>query len=157
MYLRPPSNENLKVCFEVLTNFPSKANESYENTIIMGNFNTDVKNRVVDFDKLDEICDLFNLANLITSPTCFTKRLNQLDLILKNKDSCFEKPKLTETWLCDFHRLISTFLRSQFCRLIPKKKSTIELLRILMSKSSLKMSKTQTSYSIQIIRMKTMN
>ena len=97
IYLRPPSNENLKVCFEVLTNFPSKANESYENTIIMGNFNTDVKNRVVDFDKLDEICDLFNLANLITSPTCFTKRLNQLDLILTNKDSCFEKPKLTET------------------------------------------------------------
>ena len=93
MYLRPPSNENLKVCFEVLTNVPSKANESYENIIIMGNFRG---NRGVDFDKLDEICDLFNLTNLITS-TCFTKRLNQLDLILTNKDSCFEKPKLTET------------------------------------------------------------
>ena len=42
-------------------------------------------------------------------------------MILKNKESCFQKAKVTETGLSDFNKLISTFLRSQFCRLKPKK------------------------------------
>ena len=88
----------------------------------MGDVNTDITNRGVEFDKLDEFCDLFNLTNLITSPTCFTKtHKSTIDLILTNKESCFQKTKVTETGLSDFHRLISTFLRSQFCRLKPKK------------------------------------
>ena len=108
----------------------------------MGDFNTDVTNRRFEFDKLDEFCDLFNLMNLITSPTCFTKtHKSTIDLILKNKESCFQKTKVIGTGLNDFHRLISTFLRSQFCRLKPKK-STIEILKILMRKIFLKKLKT---------------
>ena len=40
-----------------------------------------------------------------------------------NKEGCLQKAKLTKTGLSDFHRLIiiSTFLRSQFCWLKPKK------------------------------------
>ena len=88
----------------------------------MGSFNIDVTNTGVEFDKLHEFCDLFNLTNLITSPTCFTKTYKStIDLILTNKESCFRKAKVTETGLSDFHKLISIFLRSQFCRLIPKK------------------------------------
>ena len=91
---RPPSNEN----FEVL------------------NFKIDVTNRGVEFDKLDEFCDLFKLTNLVNSPTCFTKMdKSTIDLILINKERCFQKTKVTETGLSDFHRLINTFLRSQFC------------------------------------------
>ena len=37
------------------------------------------------------------------------------------KENFFQKTKVTETGLSDFHRLISTFLRSQFWRLKPKK------------------------------------
>ena len=59
---------------------------------------------------------------MITSPTCFTKtHKSTIDLILTNKESCFQKTKVTQTGLSGFHRLISTFLRSQFCRLKPKK------------------------------------
>ena len=95
-------------------------------------------------DKLDEFCDFLNLTNLITSPTCFTKtHKSTIDLILTNKESCFQKTKATETGLSDFHKLISTFLRSQFCRLKPKK--PIEILKILMRKISLKKLKIQTS------------
>ena len=113
---RPPSNENLEIFFEELTNSLSKASESYEHFIIMGDFNIDVTNRGVEFDKLDEFCDLFNLTNLITSPTCFTKiHKSTIDLISTNKESCFQKIKVTETGLSGFHKLISTFLRSQFC------------------------------------------
>ena len=39
----------------------NKFNVSYEHFIIMGNFNIDVTNRRVEFDKLYEFCDLFNL------------------------------------------------------------------------------------------------
>ena len=43
----------------------------------------DVTNKEVECDKLDEFCDLFNLTNLITSPTCFTKTHNStIDLII---------------------------------------------------------------------------
>ena len=67
-----------KYFFEELTNSLSKPSESYKHFIIMGDFNIDVANRGVEFDKLDEFFDLFNLTNLITSPTCFTKHINQL-------------------------------------------------------------------------------
>ena len=41
-------------------------------------------------------------------------------MILINKRNCFQKTKVTETGLSDFHKLISTFLRSHFSRLKPK-------------------------------------
>ena len=86
----------------------------------MRDFTIDVTNGGVD--KLDEFCDLFNLTNLITPSTCLTKaHKSTIDLILTNKEGCFQKTKVTETGLSDFHRLISTFLRSKFCRLKPKK------------------------------------
>ena len=147
----------MEIFFEELTNCLSTASESYEHFIIMGDFNIDVTNRGVEFDKLDEFCDLFNLTNLITSPTCFTKtHKSTIDLILTNQESCFQKTEVTETGLSDFHKLISTFLRSQFCRLKPKK-IYYGNLEILMRKFSLKKLKIQTSDSIQMTQMKTMN
>ena len=78
--------QEIPVDFEELTNFLSKASESYEHFIIMGDFNIDVTNRRVEFDKLDEFCNLYNLTNLITTPTCFTKtHKSTIDLILTNK------------------------------------------------------------------------
>ena len=81
----------------------------------MGDLNIDVTNWGVEFDNLDDFGDLFNLTNLITSPTCFTKAHKwTIDLILTNKKSCFQKTKVTGTGLSDIHKLISAFLRSQF-------------------------------------------
>ena len=84
------SKRKWEIFFEELTNSLSKASESYQHFIILGDFNLDVTNRGAEFDKLDEFCDLFNLTNLITCPTCFTKTLKSItDLILTNKESCF--------------------------------------------------------------------
>ena len=66
---RPSSHNNLEQFFDELTSFLSKASESYENFIVMEDFNIDVTNKGIEFDKLDEFCDLFNLINLITSTT----------------------------------------------------------------------------------------
>ena len=87
----------------------------------MRDFNIDVTKKGTEFDKLDEFRDLFNLTNLVTSPTCFTKTHNStIDLILTNKGNCFQNTKVTEIGLSDFHKLISTFLQSYFSRLKPK-------------------------------------
>ena len=76
----------LRKIAKYFTNSLSKASEFYEHFIFMGDFNIDVTNRGVEFDKLDEFSDLFNLTNLITSPTCFTKtQKSTIDLILTNK------------------------------------------------------------------------
>ena len=115
-FYRPPCNENLEVCFEDLTNFFRKANESSEYFIIVGDFNVDVTNRGIVFDKLTELWDLFNLTNLITPPTCFIKAYkSNIDLILTSKEGCFKKEKVTETGLSDFHRLMRMCPRLQFC------------------------------------------
>ena len=134
----------------------------------MGELNTDVTNRGIEFDNLDDFLDLFNWTNLITSPTCFTKahkstidwiltkKESTIDLILTNKESCFQKNKVTQTGLSDFHKLISLFLGRQFCWLKPKN-ITIEILKNWMRKISSKKLKIQTSYSIQMTQMKTKN
>ena len=118
---RPPSHDNLELFFDELTSSLIKASESYENFIVVGDFNIGVIKKGTEFEKLDEFCDLFNLTNLVTSPTCFTKtHKSTIDLILTNKGNCFQKAKITETGLSDFHKLISTFLRSHFSRLKSK-------------------------------------
>ena len=104
---RPPSHDNLELFFDKLTSSLSKASESYKNFIVMGDFNIDFTNKGTECDTLDEFCDLFNLTNLATSPRCFTKaHKSTIDLILTNKGNCFQKTKVTETGLSDFHKLI---------------------------------------------------
>ena len=73
---RPPSHDNLEIFFDELISSLNKASESCENFIVMGDFNIDVTNKGTEFDKLDEFCDLFDLANLVSSPMCFTNTIS---------------------------------------------------------------------------------
>ena len=117
---RPPSHDKLELFFDELTSVLSKASESYQNFFVMEDFNIDVTNKGTEFDKLDESCHLFNLTSLVTSPTCFTQTHKPTtDLVLSNKGNCFQKTKVTETVLSDFHKLINIFLWSHFSRLKP--------------------------------------
>ena len=45
----------------------SKALCKYENLIVMGDFNIDIKSSDSDKDKPENFCDLFNLTNLFHS------------------------------------------------------------------------------------------
>ena len=60
----------------------------------MGDFN------IIEFDKLGEFCDLFNLTNLVTSPTCFIKTHKPIaGLILTLvKKKFFPKDKSYRNW-----------------------------------------------------------
>ena len=58
----------------------------------MGDFNIDFKNKGAGFDKLSEMCDSFNLTNLIKSETCYTKNDKSLiDFFFSRINLCLFK------------------------------------------------------------------
>ena len=119
---RPPSYNNLIIFFEELTKSVCKSLNTYDNIIVMDDFNIDAnKNEAIGHDKLDIFCNTFNLTNLVKSDTCFTNNhKSTIDLFLTNKPRSFQFTSVTETGLSDYHRLITTFMKSYFSRLKPK-------------------------------------
>ena len=90
----------------------SKALCKYENLIVMGDLNIDIKSSNSDKVKLKNFWDLFNLTNLIHSQTCFIKNSKSvIDLILKNKPLHFQKAHVVEMGLRDYHEIFSTFFK----------------------------------------------
>ena len=57
----------------------------------MGDFNVDFKNKEAGFDKLSEMCDSFNLTNLIKSETCYTKNHKSLIYFFSQINLCLYK------------------------------------------------------------------
>ena len=62
----------------------------------MGNYNIDRTNEnCSEFDKLEELCDRFNLINLIKSETCYTNNhKSTIDLFFTANHYLFKKPPL---------------------------------------------------------------
>ena len=58
----------------------------------MGDFNIDVKLKGNGYQKREELCDMFNLTNLVDTETCVTNfNKSAIDLILTKKPSSFQK------------------------------------------------------------------
>ena len=114
--------ENLTDFFEEMTTLLTKVTSIYENIIVMGDFNIDIKCKGVDSNSLSDFCDLFHLTNIVVkSDTCFTKtHASLVDLILTNRPSSFNKTLVCETALSDYHKMITTFFKLHFSRLRPK-------------------------------------
>ena len=109
----------------------------------MGDFNTDSKSSNPGKDKLENFCDLFHLANLVHSETCFIKNSKSIiDLILTNKPLHFQKTHVVETGLSDYHKMISTFFKAYSSKL-KTKVFLIEVTRNLMNQISYAVSKKQ--------------
>ena len=52
----------------------SKALCKYENLIVMGDFNIDIKSSNSNKNKLENLWDIFNLTFLVHSEICFMKK-----------------------------------------------------------------------------------
>ena len=118
---RPPEANNLDSFFEELNTSLSKACCKYENFVIMGDFNIDVKRKGNGYRKLQEFCDMFNLTNLVDTESCVkNSHKSTIVLILRNKPNSFQKAMAIETGLSDFQKLVSTFFKSHYSRLKPK-------------------------------------
>ena len=84
--------------FNEVTYFLSKGSLTFESLIIMGYFNTNINTTGVEFDKLDDFCNLFNLTNLIKIETWCTKSYKStIELFLINRPMSFQKTRATET------------------------------------------------------------
>ena len=109
---RTPSQENLELFFDELSSCLSKASETYENFVVMGDFYIDIKTKDREDEKFKDFFSLFNLSNLKKSETCFSKsHKSTIDLFTTNKQNCFQQRHVTETGLSDFHKMIVHFLK----------------------------------------------
>ena len=110
---KPPNFDNLDTFFKEVSDSLSKASLTYENFIIMGDFNIDINTAGVDVERLDEFYNLLDLKNLMKTRTCCTKNhKSTIDLFLTNRSLSFQKTKTTETGISDYHNLVSTFFKS---------------------------------------------
>ena len=96
---RPQDYPNLLGFFKELGKYLNQASENYDNLIVMGDFNIDVRQTSPELHKLDEFCSLFSLTNIIKSDTCFTKfHSSTVDLFLTSKPIFFQKNKHYRNW-----------------------------------------------------------
>ena len=89
----------------------------YENMLIMGDFNVDVKEV-----SLHLFCNQYKLKSLNRDPTCYKNIGNpsRIDLLLTNSAKSFEITCTIETGLSDFHKLVVTVLNEKHERMPPK-------------------------------------
>ena len=91
-----------------LTKILDKCRGTYENTVILGDFNMQPTNQILKTFLEDN-----SFVNLIKSNTCFKSKPGScIDLILTNKPKSFQNSEVMETGVSDHHALILSFL---FC------------------------------------------
>ena len=115
---------NIKRFFENLSHIMNEITGKYDNIILMGDINIDTKSKKsVGYKELSSFIDLYNLSNLIETPTChFKDSSTSIDIILTSKSRRFFNSNSYELGISDCHSLITTFLRSNISRLKPKLK-----------------------------------
>ena len=120
---RPPQENNKYTFFNVLNETLSKAVNSYENIIVIGDLNIDVSDPDKDRNSyLSDFVDTFSLSNLINRKTCHKNLTGTtIDIMLTNRPNCFQKTSTVVTGLSDFHRMIISCLKTTFKKIPPKK------------------------------------
>ena len=82
---------------------------------------------------LSDLYDTFSSTNLITSATGFTSFCGtSIDVFLTNRTRSFHNTAIRETGVSDNHKLITSFFRSDFERIPPKKKLNIRIIKNLV-------------------------
>ena len=77
----------------------------------MGDFNIETNDSC-----MAEFCELYNLVNLITDPTCYKNPNNasNIDVILTNKSNLFKNSICFETGLSDYHLMTATVMKMNY-------------------------------------------
>ena len=112
-------NSNLKTFFEEINLSLSTIVNEYDNIMLIEDLNLNTKSKYNSY--YSDLCDTFDLRNLINANTCF-KSSNQtsIDVILTKGPRNFQKSGVITTGLSDCCKMILIFFRSYFSRLPPK-------------------------------------
>ena len=98
-----------------LTKILDKCRGSYENTVILGDFNMQPTNQISE-----SFLEYNTFVNLIKSNKCFKSKPGScIDLILTNKS--FQNSGVKQTGVSDHHALILSFLKTTFTKMSPNK------------------------------------
>ena len=101
---------------EALSDFLDFHSSSYNNIIILGDFNVGVEEL-----HMKTFCENYSLQNLIKQPTCYKNpsRPTCIDLILTNVPRSFQSSCVMETGLSDFHLMTLTVMKKSFKKFQP--------------------------------------
>ena len=101
----------------------SKAVNSYENLIIIGDLNIGVSDPVKDGNNyLSDFVDTLSLSNVINRKTCHKNVSGTtIDIMLTNKPHCFKERSTVVTGLSHFHKMIILCLKTTFKKIPPRK------------------------------------
>ena len=112
---KPPQSCG-KMFIERLSNQLNDLHASYENILLLGDFNITPEDL-----KLRDFCDTHDLENLIKEPTCFKgKNPTCIDLILTNQKQLFMKSRTFITGILDFHALTTSIMKLTYVKGSPK-------------------------------------
>ena len=112
-----PSKPQIASHIQEISNGIDAYCKKYENVLIMGDFNVDVKEV-----SLHLFCNQYKSKSLNKGPTCYKNIDNSscIDLFLTNSAKSFESTCTIETGLSDFHKLVVTVLNEKHERMPPK-------------------------------------
>ena len=91
---------------------------TYSNLILIGDFNDEAEEDMLDFLNF---LDFLRLSNLVKQKTCYKDPDNPLciNLVLTNCHRRFQNTNVFETGLFDFHEIIVSVLNSHFSKQKP--------------------------------------
>ena len=91
--------------------------KSYENIILIGDFNVEISD-----SHMDSFCAIYHLKSLIKEPTCYKnpEKPTCIDLILTNFPRQFQATLTLQAGLSDFHKMTVAAFKSEFPHQKPK-------------------------------------
>ena len=112
-----PNRDVISNHIGVLSDFLDFHSSTYNNIIILGDFNVGVEE-----PHMKVFCENYNLQNLIKQPTCYKSpsRPTSIDLILTKVPRSFQSTCVIETGLPDFHLMILTVMKKTFKKFQPR-------------------------------------
>ena len=112
-----PNKNTITDHLEILRRNLDLYSAHYENLIIIGDFNTDIKQSC-----MKSFGESYTLSGLIKEPTCHKNPQNPscIELILTNSPYSFQNSCAIETGLSDFHKMTVTVMKTTYEKLKPR-------------------------------------
>ena len=112
-----PNRNAVGYHLETLSDFLDFHSSSYNNIIILGDFNVGVEE-----PHMKTFCENYNLQNLIKQPTCYKNpsRPTCIDLILTNVPPSLQRTCVIKTGLSDFDLMTLSVMKKPFKKFQPR-------------------------------------
>ena len=112
-----PNRNAVDIHLEASSDFLDFQSSSYNNIIILGDFNVGVEE-----PHMKTFCKSYSLQNIIKQHTCYknSSRPTCIDLVLTNVPRRFQSTSVIETGLSDFHLTTLTVMKKSFKKFQPR-------------------------------------